>query len=219
MKQNLITTIVILTTTIICMGTQCNKENGVEYKYHFVEKLDLSPSQKSYNIGDTIWLTYTNPTKRLFDNLTNTYIFVDTESIIFQIAFNSRYNTPVNPVGGFCDYITANGINAGRSLYDYGTTIYAIYGCNTNNYDIRIGVVPKQKGIYSLDLPDIPSPLNDCPNRISRFPLSTLEYRLNVADCNKDIYLSIPAASRGESPKGYTESRIDNKQVFIVKVE
>ena len=201
------------------MGTQCNKEE-IEYKYNFVEKINLFPIQKSYNLGDTIWLQYTNPNKQLYDSRTRNYIPAETVSVDFQVSFNSRYNAPVNPVDGFCDFLTVNGINIGRYLDVYGTGFLNSFGCNSNNnYDFTVGVIPKQKGIYSLDLLGVPRNVSACSNRISGFPSSTIEFSFNVIDCNKDIYLSIPPQSRGESLKGYTESKIDTKQVYIVKVE
>ena len=70
----------------ICMATQCNKD-FIDYKYNFVEKINLFPAQKSYNVGDTIWLQYTNPDKRLFDSRTRQYINADTvgELSLFNI--------------------------------------------------------------------------------------------------------------------------------------
>jgi hypothetical protein len=219
MRNNLCVPIAALFMALLCMATQCRKES-IEYKYNFVEKVDLFPSQKSYKVGDTIWIKYTNPGKQLFDKKTNQYVAADTMSIVFQISFNCRYNTPVNPADGFCDYISVNAVNPSIYFGDYGTGFLSGFGCNNNNnYDFTVGIVPRQKGIYSLDLFGVPRMVNSCPNRISGFPLSTIEYRFNLADCNKDIYLEIPPYSRVESPKGYTESKIDSKQAYIVKVE
>jgi len=209
----------ILFVALLCMGTQCHKEE-IEYKYNFIEKIDLSPTQKGYKIGDTIWIRYSNPDKRLFDNKSGNYIAADTVSVGFQVSFNSRYNAPVSPSGGFCDYVTANGVNVGRYLGDYGTGLSTTFGCNSNGgLLLTVGIVPKQKGIYSLDLLSAPESVTACANRSSGFPISTIEYRFNVTDGNKDVYLSIPPISRGESEKGYTESKIDSKQVYIVNVE
>jgi hypothetical protein len=201
------------------MGFQCNKEQ-IEYEYNFIEKINLFPVQKSYKTGDTIWLQYRNPGKLLFDSKTSKSIPADTVSVDFQVSFNRRYEAPLNPSGGFCDFVSANGINIGRYLGEYGTGFLFTFGCNSNNsYDFTIGVVPKQKGIFSLDLLGSPRNVWGCSNRMMGFPFSTIEYRFNVADGNKDVYLSIPPNSRGETTKGYTESKIDSKQVYVVKVE
>ena len=201
------------------MGFKCKKDT-IDYKYNFVEKINLFPAAKSYKVGDTIWLKYVNTSKLLFDNKTSNHIAADSVSLDYRVSFNSRYNAPVNPPGGFCDYITINGVNVGRFLSDNGTGSFFTFGCNSsNNIDFTVGVVPKKTGIYSLDMYGGPGNVLSCPNRRAGFPLSTIEYRFNVVDGNKDIYLSIPPNSRGETPKGSTEGRIDNKQVYIVKVE
>ena len=135
----------------------------------------------------------------------------------FQISLNSRYNAPVNPTGGFCDYVTSNGINTGDYLGTYGSRFLSTFGCNSStNYDFLVGVVTKQKGIYSLDLLGGTRAIARCPNKISGFPPSSIEFRFNVVDGNKDVYLSIPYDSRRESTTGYTESKIDSKEVYVV---
>lgn len=219
MKNSIYIPIVSLFIALLCMGTQCRKQE-IEYKYNFLEKINLYPVQKVYQIGDTIWLQYTNTNKQLYDVHTSNYILSDTVSVDFQISLNSRYNTPLNPSDGFCDFLTVNGLNLGRYLNVYGSGFLNSFGCNnTYNYNFTVGVVLKQKGIYSLDLLGSPRNVIACPNRISSFPLSTIEYRFDVIDCNKDIFLSIPPISRIESTKEGTENKIDNKQVFIVNVE
>lgn len=219
MKHNLLIPIILFFTTIICLGTQCRKDEIV-FKYNFIERVDLFPAQKSYKIGDTIWIQYVNPNRKLFDQKSSQYISADTLGIGIQIAFNSLYNAPVNPSGGFCDFISGNIINS--SLYHgaYGTSGRFGFGCNiNNNLDFKIGIIPKEKGVYRLDLGGGSNNVNGCPNKIVNFPFSTIEYRYKNQDCNKDIYLEIPPNSRGESPKGYTENLIDQKETYIIKVD
>ncbi len=219
MRNSLYLSIATLVIALLCMGTQCDKE-GIEYKYTFMERINLFPSQKRYRVRDTIWLQYASQNNRLYDNRTSNHVAADTVSVGFQVSFNSRYNATVNPPDGFCDFITSTGVNVGRYLSYYGTGFFFTFGCNSsNNYDFTIGVIPKQKGIYSLDLSGTPWNVTACSNRISPFPFSTIEYRFNVADCNKDVYLSIPPLSRGETPKGSTEGKINSKQVYVVRVE
>jgi hypothetical protein len=219
MPNNYYRAIAFLSTALLCMGIRCSKEL-IPYKYNFAEKIDLFPVQKSYKIGDTIWIQYKNSNKTLFDKLSNKNIPADTISLGFVTSFNFRYNAVINPPGGFCDYVTATGVNDGRYLGTYGTGIFREFGCGgSNSYDFTIGIVPKEKGIFCLDVGGSSSSVRPCINRVSGFPLSTIEYLFHVADCNKDIYLTIPPNSRGETPKGTTERRIDNKEIFILKVE
>jgi hypothetical protein len=204
------------------MATTC-RDDVEDYTYTFQEKIDLYPAQKSYKVGDTIWIQYSNPTKRLFDQKTSQTVSADTVSITFAVGYNAKYGYPtINPSDGFCDFISMNGVNEGRYLGDYGTSMLQTFGCENNNgYDFNIAVVPKQKGIYSLNLNGVPRTVAACSNRISGFPFSTIDYSYDLADCNKDVFLSIPPNSRSEArgAKGTQEAEIDQKKVYYLKVD
>ena len=213
MRNNLLIIIASVFILFLCMSTQCNKEYTPP-TYTFIEKLNLFPAQKVYHTGDTIWLQYNNVGKKLFDYKSGLEIPVDSISIPFMIGFNGRYNHPVSPADGFCDFVSSNGINVGRYLGDFGSSDFQNFGCNTNNnFDFIVGVVLKKTGIYSLDLFGAPRYLSSCSNRVSNYINGTLEYFFNVQDCNKDIYLTIPGAS------GNMKNKIDSKKAFVVKVE
>jgi hypothetical protein len=212
--------IYLLFTLLLCTSFRCEKEE-IDYKYNFIEDIKLFPAQKNYKVGDTIWLEYSNPDKKLFDKLNGQNISVDTVTIGFQVSFNIRYGVQFIPAEGLCDYITPNGINVGRNLGPgNGTGLSYSFGCNNNNsYDFKIGVVPKVEGIFSLDLLGQPENVAACASRIGGFPLSTIAYKFGLADCNKDIYLTIPLTARLETTNGYTERKIESKEVYIVRVE
>lgn len=201
------------------MGFQCDKDE-IEYKHNFVEQVNLFPAQKSYRVGDTIWLQYANPSRSLNDVKTSQRITADTVSIDFGLSFNIRYGVQFIPVDGLCDYITPNGLNIGRTLGPgNGTGFSYTFGCTgSSGYDFRIGIVPKQTGIYSLDLGNNGF-VSSCANRTIGFPFSNIGYRFDLADCNKDVYLTIPQNARSESPRGSTEEKIDNKQVYVFRVD
>jgi hypothetical protein len=200
------------------MGTQCRKDQ-IAFKYNFIEKIDLNPAQKSYKVGDTIWLQYTNSNNMLFDKNSRQKILADTVSITIGVSYYSRYLTEtITPTSGVCDFILISGVNFNISQGTYGTGGLFGFGCSAGGKTFKLAIVPRFNGIYSLNFRSFEY-VGGCSNRISSFPNSSMEYRFNVADCNKDIYLSIPPNSRGESIKGYTEGQIDNKQVFILRVE
>src|SRR5689334_5265649 len=136
MRNSLYLPIASMFIVLVCMGTQCEKD-AIEHTYNFVEKVDLYPAQKSYKVGDTIWLEYRNAAKMLFDTKTKQNILADSVSIGFQISFNSRmYKSPVNPLDGFCDIISANGVNVNRHLGVYGTGSFVYSDCKAvNNLD------------------------------------------------------------------------------------
>lgn len=200
------------------MGLQCDK-NDILYKFFFQEKVDLFPERKTYKTGDTIWVEYINPDQKLYDKASGQRIAIDTVSVDFEIGITPWYYNPVtDPPDGFCEFIIPAGIQSSRTLGPYGTSLFAWLGCGTNSYNIKIGLVLKYKGIYSLGLPD-ERYVNRCASRITDFPSSVIGYRFNMTDGNKDIYLSIPSFARGESIKGYTENRIADKQTFFFQVE
>ncbi len=193
---------------------QCDKE---EYQHHFLEKVELSPERKSYNVGDTIWLQYSNPDNRFFDRFKRLDLGIDSALISFELKLNAQYNTPVGPPDGFCDFVTAGGVNNGRYLYDYRTSLSTMIGCDNNAYNFKIGVVLKQKGIYSLEMP-LDFSLQSCPLRANRIPLSRIEYQFNIIDGNKEVYQAIPLSLRMDG-SGYMENEIDNKRAMMIQVD
>lgn len=101
------------------------------------------------------------------------------------------------------------------------TTLYTWYkvlnfttDCNSNKYFFRVGFIPKETGIYSIE-PNIIAA--DCANKIIR-NYSTSKFIFDLADCNKDVWLSIPPASRG-GELGSTDVSVDKKELFVFKVE
>lgn len=220
MRDKLKISIALLYLVLLTTAFQCGEDVEVKPAYTFKQLVDLHPEQKGYRISDTLWLEYQNPSKTMVDQLSGKPIVVDTVSIGFPVSYNSRHNTPVNPAGGFCDFVTAKGERIAGYTSHFNTMTTLELGCDASrSYSFKVGIVPKVKGIYSLNLPFAPLRISACLKQPKGFPLSTIDYRFTVADGNKDVYLAIPAAQRGESVKGYTEGLIDNKLVFIIKVE
>ncbi len=195
------------------MATQCNKD--VLPSYTFTEKLDLYPEQKIYQLGDTIWIQHLNPANTVYDNHTNQNFSVDTLEINFGPIFSATYNLPFDNSGTFCNFIF-QGVNVG-SHFNHA------FGCNNGgSFNFKVGMVLNKIGIFSIDL-NGSRPVTSC-NHIGPyvngegFPYSFIYYKFNIADGNKDIYLSISPALRGV-PKDYVYPAIDNKQIFFLKVE
>jgi hypothetical protein len=222
MKKSLKLPIAFSFVFLLCMAFQCGVEKEeIDYTYRFAETIDLVPAQKSYLLGDTIWVQYANPQQELFDATTNQNVSAESVSIDFEIFFNARYQAPVNPADGFCDFVTEEGHKIARPSGHYGAGLFQTVGCNNEGYDLKVGIVPKHTGIYSLELRHIgpPAQVKACANRPAAFPASSIAYTFNLADVNKDVYLGIPPQARGESVNGLSESRVDSKKVYMVKVE
>ena len=205
---------------LLTTAFQCGEDHEPAPAYTFKEAVALYPAQKSYHMGDTIWLAYQNASNTLVDQRTNQPIGVDTVSVPFAVTYQSRHSTPVSPAGGFCEFVTATGSRVTGQASQPNPGIFLELGCAPpRGHGFKVGVVLKTKGVYSLDLPAIPRDVRACPTRRRAFPRSAIEYRFAVADGNRDVYLAIPPHQRGESVKGDTERRIEEKLVFMLKVE
>jgi len=202
----------------IFLNFQCSKPPyRIRYKYNFAEKIDLFPLQKIYHIGDTVWVQYVNTDNKFLDTKTNQRIQADSLAMHFQLTVNALYNTAVNPPAGFCEFVLPAGVMAGRWTGQFYTTTSMKLGCASNNYNFKAGIVLKEKGIFTVDLYE---DMYMQPCSVKEFPESKMEFAFNVADGNKDIYLSIPLSSRGgESGSKEIEKRIDGKMAYALRVE
>ena len=220
MRFKLAVPIASLYVLLLTTAFQCGEYDEPAPAYTFQESIDLYPEQKRYRLGDTLWLEYRNPGNTLVDQRTNQPVAVDSVSLRFPLNYTSRYEAPVSPAGGFCEFVTATGGRIAGYTSPYNTAASLEVGCDASrSFRFKVGVVPKHKGVYSLDLPVVPQEVRACPTRRTGFPRSTIVYRFTAADGNKDVYLAIPPHQRGESVKGTTEQRIEDKIVFVLKVE
>ena len=207
---------------LVSFGFQCGKDSLFPVpENRFIEKMSLFPYKKTYQIGDTIWLQFQTTSKALFESLTNQVVPTDTTFLSLNFVYQKRFPVPFNAtVDTFCNTATQQGLNQGLTIPRDSRTenvLSAFSDCNLNYYSFRAGFIPKTTGIYSINWPA--GQLVDCPNKIQRSPYSIVNFQFDLAECNKDVYLSIPASQRGESPAGQTEREIDNKKIFVFKVE
>lgn len=195
------------------MGTQCRRDfpTAPDPTYTFLEKIKLTPYKKIYTIHDTIWVQFKTSQKSLYDELSSRYISTDTTFL--QVTFNYHkryrvYNTPEF----FCDVVVDNIPNPDfATLYTWYNVLNFQTDCNSNNYYFKVGFIPNKTGIFSID-PNIK--VVYCANKIERNFITT-RFIFDLDDCNKDIWLSIPPASRG----GQNASSIEKKETFFFKVE
>jgi len=203
------------------MGTQCHKdvEDFVSDKQSFKENVSIFPAQKIYNVNDTIWLRFTTTDKTLYDTVSKQRLPASSIKFHFGATLLPKFETPVNPTDGFCDFVLPSGVVESYVTNQSGTAASFEAGCdNVPGYNIEFGVVLKYQGVYVLNLPD-GMRTETCNNQTSQYAPSLLRFVYNVADCNKDIYLSIPASSRKEFPEGFTEAQIDYKVAYALKVQ
>lgn len=212
-KTLLITKYVFI--VILTMSFQCGKDDIKPMpSYEFFEKLTLTPYKKIYSIGDTIIVQFQTNDKKLFDFLSNSKISTDTSQLLVGFYYHKRYMIGTHPEF-FCETEVDNPINVSfTTLYPWYNVLTYETNCSDQNYFLRASFIPKKTGIYSLE-PFISHKY--CQNKIEK-PNTTSKFVFDLADCNKDVWLSIPPESRG-GELGFTDVQIDNKDIFVFKVE
>ena len=209
--------LIILMT--ILMGVQCREDYIEPPKQRFLETVDLTPAQKVYSVNDTIWLKYFTSSKTFLDTISGQRLPTNTIKFGFGASLSPKYNTPINPPGGFCNFILPNNTTSQYVTSQSGTSTYFSVDCdNASAYNIQLGVVLKYKGIYVLNLPGGIS-LEPCTSQTNPYPSARVQFTYNLSDCNKDIYLSIPDSARKEFPVGITATQIDYKVAYAFKVQ
>ena len=200
---------------LLTMGFQCHKDYPAPSPiYEYSEKLTLAPYKKAYAINDTIWIQFQTSDKSLFDKLSSNRVATDTTFLSVNFYFHKRYPLG-NTVEYFSDAKLDSGLNVSfKTLYTYYNVLDFQTDCSNGRYYFKVGFIPKKTGVYSIEPHGAISP---CPNKL-RFPYSTFKFTFNLADCNKDVWLSIPPQSRG-GELGYTDVSIDKKEMFVFKVE
>lgn len=218
--RQLLNCLVFLFIVTVLMGTQCNKYDNIEPpKQGFAEKINLSPAQKTYSINDTIWLNFQTPSKTLFDTISNQRLSSSSVKFLFNIALLAKYDYPTVSSGNFCDFILPSNVAPNTRTSQNATATSFEVGCdNAPNYDIKVGVVLRYKGVYILDMSSA-TPLLPCAGQVNPYPSSYIRFTYNVNDTNKDVYLSIPASARNEYPSGLTERQLDAKVAYAFRVQ
>src|SRR5205809_7896784 len=107
----------------IVMGTQCYK--NIPYdpppKQSFAENVTITPSQKIYNIGDTVWLGFSTSDKSLFDTISNGRLPSNSIKFKFGAELLAKYDSPDNPAGGYCNFILPPNVSANYFTTKGGT--------------------------------------------------------------------------------------------------
>jgi len=216
MKKKSFLPFLFLAFSFLAMGFQCYRDFPITpYTYQFAEKMMLYPYKKQYSINDTIWIEYKTADKSMYDKLSRSRINTDTTSLAQYFYYHKRY--PSSSLGDiFCSTVVASGSNPVFDTPIWYNTLKVESGCSSSFYFLKVGFVPKTTGIYSIELPSNLG-LTNCPTRISHIYCS-YGFTFDLADCNKDVYLSIPPQSRG-GEQGFVDVRIDNKEYFVFKVE
>ncbi len=219
MLRNTYTILLLFMLITITMGNECRKNDVMPAKQNFLEMVNLTSAKKVYSVKDTIWLNYITSSKTFLDTISKQRLPTNMLRFGFGATLLPKYGTPTNPADGFCSFILPGNATAQNVTNSSGTAAYFNIECDSSStYNIKMGVVLKYQGIYVLNLPDGIT-LQACTNQTNPYPSARVQFIYNLADCNKDVYLSIPASLRQENPVGFTESQIDAKVAYAFKVQ
>lgn len=197
------------------MGVQCEDyppepEPAKIYK----ETLSLTPYQKSYNLGDTIWIETNINGNRLFDSSLGQKVVVDSASLPIELSYSALYQVYSRPAEGFCKVVSSNPVEAETRNYERATFIIASSGCNQPEYRFKVGIVLLSYGVFSLTI-DEKQDFYNCLKQQEYADRSQILYTFDLSDTNKDVFLAIPPISRG----GLNTEKIDNKEQYIIRVK
>ena len=213
----------LLAASVLSANFQCQDDIEPEPPAQtFDMPVRLYPARKVYALGDTIWLETDVPDKFLLDTKAGQKVNVDSAQFDFRATFN-RFGTQVtNPPEGFCDVITAAGVNTNRELAHWATsgTVNQV-GCGQPDYRVRIGFRLKVPGTYAFALQQ-DQYLGSCSGKAVPY-YAGLAFRFQNADLNLDV-LEAPAAQGGvtasdDSAVPYYREELRQGRAFIVRVE
>lgn len=202
----------------IVMGLQCDKDEYVEPpKQAFKEKVTLTPAQKQYRVGDTLWVRFATADKTLYDTMSRQRLPSGQVKFLFGASLIPIHDTPAEPLGGYGDFILPPGTVITMPHLYYGTSAYWYLGCdNTARYDALIGIRLKHTGIYLLQASATTSNIEPCTGQSNPYPNSVIYFTFDVPDVNKDVFLTIPAAKRTDP---VYERIFESKVAYALQVQ
>lgn len=212
MKQHHFLIFLLIVGANILMGTQCRRDFITpDPVYKYSEKLSLTPYKKIYSINDTIWVQFHSTDKSLYDELSDQRVPADTAYLHVMMHYTKHYRIGTTSEF-FCNVIVDNNPNPDFTISATNNNdLNFTTACHSDNFFFRVGFIPIETGIYSINYR---IQTFDCPNKIVRNHTTT-HFTFDLDDCNKDVWLSIPRASRG----GENGSSIDKKETFYFKVQ
>ena len=153
----------LITAIQFILGASCNKNKSYPCRnivYSFEAASLWSPQREVYNVGDTIILSSEIP--KTLSDLINPVLVVDYSNAVgigggVGIAYLDTITRTAIPGRRYFDLVTFIGSLGERSVApDQGPAF--TYTESFNKYELRVGLICKQKGIYNFSVSDLKSP-------------------------------------------------------------
>ena len=196
----------------------CNK--NLHYfqapQHYYYEPLGITPYNLNYNVGDTVWLHVSLPGKMLYDTLTHQTMRYDSgyfgTNATVQLLYNNPFITDGTP---FASFVYTPGITANETTTEAYTTSTITFGCDqVTDYELKVGIVFKQKGVYGLSLSGT---LQKCYSNL--YVYNQIGFYFTVPDAHANFYSQLPFGSISQQEDFSIESKLNAKTMVCVNVQ
>ncbi len=205
------TTIYCILLCLIGIYATCNKRIDCKQNvYSFEAFFKAYPDFDSVQVGDTIWLELNSPTRAtdLATNTTTDYSGAEnfgTAISYLQIIGGDVTDPGATPSANSFDNVLINGSTVQSSIYLEKIREF-LFEEKAGNYEFKIGIVPKKKGLFMLapgDAAGVYRSSNKCDKA---------SFSLTFKDTDQHLYLY------EQKRPGYLLSHYDKGHLYAFKV-
>ncbi|TAF95843.1 MAG: hypothetical protein EAZ47_02900 [Bacteroidetes bacterium] len=212
MGTNYFKLVLLITATPILFGSSCNKDGSKPCRnapYSFDVTSEFSPQKEIYTIGDTIFLTSSFP-KILTNLISNQQVTYSNSLGVGSTISTSILDTINKQVKDGLDKFTIFdivGISSqlqNQNIINAGKNILFLESFNT--YELKIGFILRQKGLFMLGISDLGSQGlrgQNCTNA---------SFNMTVTNSNKNLNLFQYAL-------GYPADSMLAKNIYCFRVQ
>ncbi|MEJ7822823.1 MAG: hypothetical protein WKF85_10905 [Chitinophagaceae bacterium] len=152
----------LITTIQFILGASCNKDNSRPCRngYSFDATSIWNPEKQTYTVGDTIILS--SEISKTLNDLVNPSLVINYSNTIaigggIGIGYLDTITRTALPGRNYFDLVTVIGSLTESSVApDQGPAF--IYKETLDKYELKVGLICKQKGIYGLSVSNLKSP-------------------------------------------------------------
>lgn len=146
--------IIIILGCIVLLNTGCPK-TCIESNYLFAVNSYISPDKDSIKVGDTIYITSSFHTKLIDQNSGSEINYTGAKNLGSTLGIGKLMTSNAIPTDAVFDfnYISIKGsVYNDRSIASPDGVQQLKYQEINDNYELKIGLIAKTKGVYGLGL-------------------------------------------------------------------